>query len=108
MKLDSIGKNLRDYRLAYKLRQEDIAEKTGLSVNYIGMIERGEKIPSLETFITLSNTLDASADIVLSDVLINGYVIKDSILNEKILMLSENDRILIYDIINTIIKYFDK
>ena len=72
------------------------------------MIERGEKIPLLETFITLSNTLDASADIVLSNVLINGYVIKDSILNEKILMLSENDRILIYDIMNTIIKYFDK
>lgn len=108
MKLDSIGKNLKDYRLAHKLRQEDIAEKTGLSVNYIGMIERGEKIPSLETFITLLNTLDASADIVLSDVLINGYVIKDSILNEKILMLSENDRILIYDVVNTIIKHFDK
>ena len=72
------------------------------------MIERGEKIPSLETFITLLNTLDASADIVLSDVSINGYVIKDSILNEKILMLSESDKILIYDLINTIIKYFDK
>lgn len=72
------------------------------------MIERGEKIPSPETFITLLNTLDISADVVLSDVLINGYVIKDSILNEKILILSESDKILIYDLINTIIKYFDK
>lgn len=72
------------------------------------MIERGEKIPSPETFITLLNILDISADVVLSDVLINGYVIKDSILNEKILMLSESDKILIYDLINTIIKYFDK
>ena len=72
------------------------------------MIERGEKILSPETFITLLNTLDISADVVLSDVLINGYVIKDSILNEKILMLSESDKILIYDLINTIIKYFDK
>lgn len=72
------------------------------------MIERGEKIPSPETFITLLNILDISADVVLSDVLINGYVIKDSILNEKILILSESDKILIYDLINTIIKYFDK
>lgn len=52
MKLDTIGKNIRKFRLARKLRQEDLAEKTDLTTNYIGMVERGEKIPSLETFIT--------------------------------------------------------
>ena len=51
MKLDTIGKNIRKFRLARKLRQEDLAEKTDLTTNYIGMVERGEKIPSLETFI---------------------------------------------------------
>ena len=51
MKLATIGKNIRKYRLMKKLRQEDLAEKAGLTTNYIGMVERGEKIPSLETFI---------------------------------------------------------
>ena len=37
MKLDTIGKNIRKFRLARKLRQEDLAEKTDLTTNYIGM-----------------------------------------------------------------------
>ena len=57
MKLDTIGKNIRKFRLARKLRQEDLAEKTDLTTNYIGMVERGEKIPSLETFIKIVNAL---------------------------------------------------
>lgn len=31
MKLDTIGKNIRKFRLARKLRQEDLAEKTDLT-----------------------------------------------------------------------------
>lgn len=73
MKLDTIGKNIRKFREIKKLRQEDLAEKTDLTTNYIGMIERGEKIPSLETFINILNSLGVSADMVLSDVLDNGY-----------------------------------
>ena len=51
MNFDSIGKNIRKFRLERNMRQEDLAEMTNLSANYIGMVERGEKIPSLETFI---------------------------------------------------------
>ena len=82
MKLDTIGKNIRKFREIKKLRQEDLAEKTDLTTNYIGMIERGEKIPSLETFINILNSLGVSADMVLSDVLDNGYTVKDSLLHE--------------------------
>ena len=67
MKLDTIGKNIRKFRLARKLRQEDLAEKTDLTTNYIGMVERGEKIPSLETFIKIVNALGVSSDMVLTD-----------------------------------------
>lgn len=76
MKLDTIGKNIRKFREIKKLRQEDLAEKTDLTTNYIGMIERGEKIPSLETFINILNSLGVSADMVLSDVLDNGYTVR--------------------------------
>lgn len=100
MKLDTIGKNIRKFREIKKLRQEDLAEKTDLTTNYIGMIERGEKIPSLETFINILNSLGVSADMVLSDVLDNGYTVKDSLLNEKLEKLVPEDRNRIYEVID--------
>lgn len=104
MKLATIGKNIRKYRLMKKLRQEDLAEKAGLTANYIGMVERGEKIPSLETFIKILNTLGVSADMVLSDVLDNGYTVKNSMLNEKLEKIAPEDRNRIYEVIDTMIK----
>ena len=105
MKLDTIGKNIRKFREIKKLRQEDLAEKTDLTTNYIGMIERGEKIPSLETFIKILNSLGVSADMVLSDVLDNGYTVKDSLLNEKLEKLVPEDRNRIYEVIDTMMKH---
>lgn len=102
---ESIGKNLRKYRLEKKLRQEDLAERAGLSTNYIGMVERGEKIPSLETFITILNVLEISADMVLSDVLVKGYEVKNSMLAEKIGKLSREERERIYAVIDTLIQH---
>ena len=69
MELESIGRNIRKFRLMRNLRQEDLAEMAGLSINYVGALERGEKIPSLETFIVLLNALEVSSDMVLSSLL---------------------------------------
>lgn len=105
MKLDTIGKNIRMFRLSKKLRQEDLAEKTGLSANYVGMVERGEKIPSLETFIKIVNALGVSSDMILTDVVDTGYEVKNSMLNEKLFKLSADDRDMIYEVIDTIVKH---
>ena len=105
MELESIGRNIRKYRLMKKLRQEDLAEKADLSINYIGAIERGDKIPSLETLIVIINALGVSADMVLVDVVDTGYAVKDSLLAEKLDKLSAKDRAKIYDVIDTMIKH---
>ena len=105
MRLESIGKNIREYRLMKKLRQEDLAEKANLSINYVGAIERGEKTPSLESLISIINALGVSADMILTDVLDNGYVVKDSLLAQKLDKLSAEDRLRIYDVIDTMIKH---
>ena len=102
---DSIGKNIRSYRIKRKLRQEDLAEMTDLSVTYIGMVERGEKIPALETFIKILNALEISADIILADVLKVGYEIKSSLLTEQINALSPTERDKVFDVIETLIKH---
>lgn len=104
MELESIGRNIRQYRLKKKLRQEDLAEQTGLSTNYVGALERGEKVPSLETLITIVNTLGVSADMILSDVIDFGYVVKDSLLAEKLDTLDAEDRKKIYDVIDTMVR----
>ena len=97
MKLDTIGKNIRKFRLARKLRQEDLAEKTDLTTNYIGMVERGEKIK-------IVNALGVSSDMVLTDVLETGYTVKNSMLNEKLEKLAPEDRNRIYEVIDTLVK----
>lgn len=102
---ESIGKNIRKYRQIKKLRQEDLAEITGLSSNYIGMVERGEKIPSLESFVAILNALEASADVVLADVLDTGYQVKDSLLAEKLTSLSKTERDRVYAVIDTLIQH---
>lgn len=108
MEPETIGRNIKKYRIEKKLRQEDLAEKTDLSSNYIGMVERGEKIPSLETFISILNALEISADMVLADVLKQGYVVKNSLLDEDMQKLSQDDRERIYLVIETLIKYSQK
>lgn len=104
VRYNSIGKNIRRFRTEKKLRQEDLAERSGLSTNYIGMVERGEKIPSLESFISIVNALGVSADMVLTDVLDTGYEIKHSMLDEKLKGIAKQDREKIYAVIDTMLR----
>lgn len=105
LKLASIGENIRKYRHMRKLRQGELAEKVDLSINYVGAIERGEKIPSLETLLAIINALDVSADMLLADVINTGYTVKESLLAEKLERLSAKDRAMIYDVIDTMIQH---
>ena len=105
MELESIGRNIRKYRLMKKLRQEDLAELANLTNNYIGAIERGEKLPSLETLIVIINALGVSADMILADVIDTGYMVKDSLLAQKLDKLSAEDRAKIYDVVDTMIRH---
>jgi len=68
------------------------------------MVERGEKIPSLETFIKIVNALGVSSDMILTDVLETGYTVKNSMLNEKLEKLAPEDRNRIYEVIDTLVK----
>lgn len=101
-----VGKNIRKYRKMKKLRQEDLAERAGLSNNYVGALERGEKIPSLETLVDIVNALDVSMDMILCDVLKTGYETKSSLLTDKLNNLSAEDRACVLDVLETLIRHF--
>lgn len=105
MSFETIGKNIRSFRLSKSMSQERLAELADISTIFVGMIERGEKIPSLKTFIKILNALGASADVILCDVLDNGYHIKNSVIDEKISKLSKEDRDKIYAVIDTMVSH---
>ena len=105
MDWSSIGRNIRQYRLECDLRQEDLAEAAGLSANYIGMVERGEKTPALETLVAILNVLHVSADMVLTDVVESGYTVKQSMLAEKVGRLPAAERERIYAVVDVLVQH---
>ena len=56
--LNKIYKNIKKYRLAKGLTQSELAEITGISVDYISLIENGKRTPSIKRLIILANSLD--------------------------------------------------
>jgi transcriptional regulator with XRE-family HTH domain len=55
---DRFGKRVQSLRHIRGLTQERLAERTGLSVEYISKVERGLASPSFRTIARLSNVLD--------------------------------------------------
>ena len=100
----ALGKRIRQYREAKYMRQEDLAEKTNLSVTYVGMIERGERMPKLDTFVEIANVLGVTADQLLYDVLSNGYKIKSTIISDSLEKIADDDRKRIFEVMETMIK----
>lgn len=73
-----LGKKLRSYRASCGWSLKECAERIGISTRYLADIERGDKVPKLETFVQILNTLSASADDVLQDSLLVGYESKSN------------------------------
>jgi len=58
--LKEFGKHLKELRNKENLTQKKFAKKSGLHINYIGMVERGERNPSLKNLKTIAKTLNIS------------------------------------------------
>ncbi|MCD7825810.1 MAG: helix-turn-helix transcriptional regulator [Clostridiaceae bacterium] len=95
-----IGARIRKAREDKNWRQEDLAEKIGKTATYVGMIERGERLPRLETFLDIIIALEVSADFILCDVVQYGYKIRLSRYEEQIGNLMKPDRERLYNIID--------
>ena len=79
-----IGKRVKLCRERLGLSQEEFAEKTGLTANYISTVERGMSFPRCEKLIILLNGLEVSADAIFCDVLDHSTSYKASELSEKL------------------------
>ena len=63
----ALGGRIRETREFLGLTQEKLAEICFLSAAHIGHIERGTRIPSLDTLFKIANTLHISIDVLLTD-----------------------------------------
>ncbi len=60
-----IGERIRQVRKAKGWSQETLAAKCGISLNFMGKIERGNRRMSLDTFAGLCMELETDADALL-------------------------------------------
>lgn len=60
-----MGSRIRQVRKAKGWSQNQLAKKCKISMSFLGHIERGTRIMSLETFVSICTALDADADELL-------------------------------------------
>lgn len=65
----AIGQRIKAAREAAHITQEELGNAVGCTAKHIGAIERGMKAPSLEALVIIANSIGASADLLLQDVL---------------------------------------
>ena len=71
MDYQDFGLRVRTLRRQLKLTQEELAEKVGISASFLGHIERGTRVASLETLVALCITLRVTPQYLLQSSLGN-------------------------------------
>ena len=56
--LKAFGRRVKEMRIERDLTQSELAEKVGLSNNFIGMVERGERNTSVDKIFKLAKAFD--------------------------------------------------
>ena len=103
----TMGDRIKEVRRKQKLTQEQLAERLGVSVEFVGQIERGIKLPSMQVFIKLVEALNVSADYLLRDSVSTGRLFGDNSIGRKIEKLEPKQRIALEALVETNIKYLD-
>ena len=96
----ALSKKLREARLRKGYTQEVLAEKAEIGAMYLGEIERGSKMPSLNIFIKLVEALDISADYILRDELSSGMAFVLDEITNKLIDLTPRQRKTAIDILD--------
>ena len=68
MDAKTVGQRIKAAREKKNLTQDELAALVNISTTHMSVIERGVKIPRLDTFVAIANALAVSADALLSDV----------------------------------------
>lgn len=100
----ALGHRIRESRIKKGYTQQELADRAEIGVVYISEIERGVKMPSLNSFIKIIDALGVSADYVLRDELPTGRAYISMEITEKLLALTSSQRKTATDILEAYIR----
>lgn len=100
----TFGLRLRGFRKKKGLTIEQLAERVGLSTNYLGDVERGKKLPSMATLIRIVNVLDISADELLKDDVNRADYLVDAKISARMAHLTQRQRVAVLRMLDSILK----
>ena len=103
----TLGDRIKETRKAQRLTQDQLAERLDVSVEFIGQIERGLKLPSINVFIKIIEALNVSADYLLRDSVSTGQLFGENAIGRKIEKLTPKQRIALEALIDTYIQYLN-
>ena len=98
-----VGNRIKLLRRNKDYTQQEFAEILEPSTNYLSDVERGKSFPRLDKLIAIMNTLECSADDIFEDVISLGYRHKETKLSNKINKLSDKNKRLVFDVMDTLL-----
>lgn len=99
-----LGQRLREARVKKGYTRQALAMQADIGEVYLGEIERGLKMPSMNIFIKIIEALDISADFILRDVLPSGSTFIFEEITEKLRTLTPAQRKTAADILDAYVK----
>lgn len=107
MDKSALGQKIREARQTKGYTQHALAKIANIGDVYMGEIERGLKMPSLNIFIKLTEALDVSTDYILRDELSSGKEYIYDELTQKLKDLTPKQRKTAVDILDAYLKNLD-
>ncbi|MEW4370979.1 helix-turn-helix domain-containing protein [Paenibacillus kandeliae] len=108
MDYELLGKRIREERKRLNLTQEKLAERIDLSEAYIGQIERGERILSLDTLLKITDQFGVTVDYLINNSLDSN---DDQFLNQlKKIMIDRSikEKKMILDVLRVMLAHVDE
>ena len=78
-----MGKRIKQRRKELHLTQEALAEQADISASFMGHIERGSRIASLDTMLSICIALDVSMDFIIGRNDILSKIIPEGLTDEQ-------------------------
>lgn len=98
---DNIGCRIATRRKLLGIRQKSLAEKIGISNNYLSSIEHGSEKPSLDIFVKLCNALQVTPDYLLMGNMYSNNVSQNII--DGLRLCTEEDLLLLNMIVHAMV-----
>ena len=100
----ALGQKIRQARKRRGYTQRALAQIADVGGTYLGEVERGMKMPSLNIFIRLIEALDISADYILRDELTSGKEYVYDEITQKLKNLTPKQRKTAADILDAYLR----